>query len=645
LVNQCYNHMFNACSSLNFIKAAFITEPSSTYTHEWVDGVAATGQFFKGVGADWNVVGVNGVPSGWTILSFETVYFAMANKDEYYGCDISFTAATTGDKLYYSRDYGQNWSEYTEPIETEYNENILFKGQLTANGSNGIGKFATTGMFNVYGNVMSLIYGDNFSGNTAMTADYNFAHLLEDCDRLMDAHELILPSTTLMPHCYDSMFKGCDSVTELPTLKATTLAEGCYSYMFYGTEAITSLDSDYLPATTLAANCYSHMFEASGLIVTPYLPATTLVSGCYDYMFANNDDMCFVQSNFTTTPGTAYTNNWLDNVSEQGVFIFNANAPWAANHGYDNYRNASGIPAYKDTADTYTWVVQSSAYEERWVLDRYYCDENTLGYRHEVTKEQISNDGGVTWEDTGNQEDEIIEYSSMYCGFLSGDTDSSYDSAYIDTQVLSGADLTFVDVEGKPNIKTDVSGYVTDFSFTDATDDNPVFFNGESAVDTVYHAFKTSGARNFEIIMKAYCDGNDQVYKAKPTYPDDNMVNLFTLRGESGGSITYADGFSFRVAKANKDRMVINGNAQGTSLGNPYVTDDGTHLWYWRITYIDGKLKIEDVRNNYNVLFERQCNFRLDNDCSAMLGCAVQPDGTYYRYCKCKFFEFRLRTL
>jgi hypothetical protein len=383
------------------------------------------------------------------------------------------------------------------------------------------------------------------------------------------------------------------------------------------------------------------MFEASGLLTTPYLPAETLVSGCYDYMFANNSDMCFVQSNFTTTPGTAYTNNWLYDVSENGVFIFNSDAPWANN--YNNYRNASGIPDYVDQeTGEYGWVAQGSNYQERWVHDSYYCDGVE---RHEITKEQISNDGGATWEDTGNQEDDVVVYDSIHCGFVSGDTDDEYDSSYIDTKALKNADLTFVNEEGKPNIKTDADGYVTEFTYTDATDDSPVMFNGTSTVDTDYHAFKTDGARNFEIIIKAYCDGNDQVYKAKPTYPDDNMVNLFTLRGESGGSVTYADGFSFRIAKGNKDRMVINGNAQGTALGNPYVVDDGTHLWYWRITYINGYLKIEDIKNNYRQLFGKQCDFRLDDHCSAVLACAVQPDGSYYRYCKCKFFEFRLRTL
>lgn len=654
LVSQCYNHMFFDCKNLNFIKAAFVTEPSSTYTHAWVGGsnsdygVAASGNFFKGINAKWNEVSPNAIPSGWTVLSFETVYFSMTNKDEYYGCDITFTPATVGDKLYYSRDFGQTWTEYTETITTVYNENIQFKGELNANGSNGIGTFSTTGMFNVYGNVMSLIYGDNFANHTTLKANYNFAHLFEGCNRLMDAHELVLPSTTLRPHCYDSMFKDCNSVSEIPSLNAMSLAEGCYSYMFYGCKTISPLDPDYLPATTLATNCYSHMFEASGLIVTPYLLAETLVSGCYDYMFANNENMSFVQSNFTTEPGTAYTNNWLYNVSEYGVFIFNSDAPWAAN--YNNYRSEHGIPAYTDSAGTYTWIAQGSDYQERWIHDRYYCDLNEQYVRHEVTKEQISNDGGETWEDTGSQEDEIIAYRSMHCNFRSGYTDDEYDSEYIDTKAVRNANLIFENVDGEPNIKTDANGYVTDFEYTTASNDNPVMFNGNTSIDTVYHAFKTTGARNFKIILKAYCDGNDQVYIGGD---DDNLVNLFTLRGESGGSVTYNDGFSFRLSKSAKTRLAINGNAQGVGFEKGLgIDDDGTHLWYFKIIYLDGVLTIYDLRNNKYVPTQspwntsgKTCDFRLDDGCSAVLACAVKSDNSYYRYCKCKFFEFKLETL
>lgn len=72
LNSYCYNYMFYGCSSLNYIKAMFTTTPSSSYTSNWVNGVAATGTFVKNSSATWSVTGVSGVPSGWTVETAST---------------------------------------------------------------------------------------------------------------------------------------------------------------------------------------------------------------------------------------------------------------------------------------------------------------------------------------------------------------------------------------------------------------------------------------------------------------------------------------------------------------------------------------------------------------------------------------------
>ena len=65
--NGCYGGMFLGCTKLNYIKAMFTTTPSTLYTNQWVSGVAANGTFVKNSAATWNVTGVNGIPSGWTV--------------------------------------------------------------------------------------------------------------------------------------------------------------------------------------------------------------------------------------------------------------------------------------------------------------------------------------------------------------------------------------------------------------------------------------------------------------------------------------------------------------------------------------------------------------------------------------------------
>ena len=69
LVSLCYGNMFTNCSKLEYIKAMFTTTPSSSYTSNWVSGVKSTGTFVKSKDATWNVTGVHGVPSGWTVIN------------------------------------------------------------------------------------------------------------------------------------------------------------------------------------------------------------------------------------------------------------------------------------------------------------------------------------------------------------------------------------------------------------------------------------------------------------------------------------------------------------------------------------------------------------------------------------------------
>ena len=59
--------MFNGCTSLNYIKAMFTTTPNTTYTNNWVGGVAANGTFVKNSAATWTTTGDHGIPTGWTV--------------------------------------------------------------------------------------------------------------------------------------------------------------------------------------------------------------------------------------------------------------------------------------------------------------------------------------------------------------------------------------------------------------------------------------------------------------------------------------------------------------------------------------------------------------------------------------------------
>ena len=186
--------------------------------------------------------------------------------------------------LTYSTDGGSTWETDggVTTLKVTPGDEILFKSDnVTFNNKNFTG---ITCEFDVQGNIMSLIYGDNFSGQTVIPSGASFNMLFKSCGNLKSAENLILPATALTTSCYQYMFSGCTGLTIAPELPATTLVNNCYQYMFSGCTALPTAPA--LPATTLANNCYNGMFEACyALTSAPALPATTMADSCYSHMF------------------------------------------------------------------------------------------------------------------------------------------------------------------------------------------------------------------------------------------------------------------------------------------------------------------------------------------------------------------------
>lgn len=188
------------------------------------------------------------------------------------------------------------------------------------------------GVSKVGGNIMSLLYGSNFTGIETIFPNgstMNFSGLFNNINdedgynrNLTSASELILPATTLSPNCYNSMFNGCTSLTTAPELPATTLADYCYSGMFYGCTSLT---------------------------MAPELPATTLASGCYLYMFQGCTNLNYIKCLATDISARGCLDDWVSGVSSTGTFIKNPSmANWPS--------GTSGIPS--------GWTVQDAASDE-----------------------------------------------------------------------------------------------------------------------------------------------------------------------------------------------------------------------------------------------------------------------------------------
>ena len=141
-------------------------------------------------------------------------------------------------------------------------------------------RMSQRGTFIVYGNIMSLQYGFDFQDQNVLkwdfhtrTSDYQPGSrigLFWNCDRVLDASNLILPATTLVPYAYASMFFNSANLTGTPELPATTLVEGCYYCMYFTAQKVNHIRC--LATDTSASRCtvsWLYGVSSTGTFETP----------------------------------------------------------------------------------------------------------------------------------------------------------------------------------------------------------------------------------------------------------------------------------------------------------------------------------------------------------------------------------------
>ena len=291
-------------------------------------------------------------------------------------------------------------------LQVTAGDKILWKGIAKQYGNQNDDQacgFYSNKKVNISGNIMSMIWGDEFTTNSEFkneSTDVFFQFLgtefrvssldvVDASNLILPANNLkekcyyglfaycfnlinppkILPAINLAERCYRDMFRNCRSMTSIPNLPATILAESCYNDMFWGCTSLTTALS--LPATTLANACYNSMFGGcTSLTQAPELPATTLSEWCYSSMFAGCTSLtkspdllantlvnnCYagmfsdcsslnsIKMLATDISATNCLASWVDGVAASGTFIKDANTTIPT--------GTSGIPS--------GWTVQTA---------------------------------------------------------------------------------------------------------------------------------------------------------------------------------------------------------------------------------------------------------------------------------------------
>lgn len=252
---------------------------------------------------------------------------SLVDNNEIY---LQHGSSINGNNLSYSLD-GVTWTSITFPNQgmsvtiTTLNtgEKVMFKGTnncfcdsdyypdvIGANGYEDTDDFA--GNFDVEGNIMSLINGDDFKTNNEFSSNTPRLVLggIFQYTQIHSAENLILPTTILTEECYRGMFQG----------------------------SMLSIPPKVLPATTLGSGCYSGMFQETRITESPYIPNITYSNSinAFDSMFYScyslNRITCLVESSDTISNWY-----WVYDISQTGTFIKNPNTQWTTGN--------SGIPS------------------------------------------------------------------------------------------------------------------------------------------------------------------------------------------------------------------------------------------------------------------------------------------------------------
>ena len=283
---------------------------------------------------------------GWDCNDFPSMYFTIESLED--DNVIHIRRSVTGNTEYYSLNNGETWNTMTigngdKTIATlNSGETMLVKCTTSAWGSkwDTYNNFYSTKNIRVYGNVMSLIYGDNFTGQTTLGANaliglffgYGTASTGGTNTKLVSAKNLVLPATTLAVNTYNGMFRNCTNLVDCPrVLPATELYQDTYSSMF---EKCTSLvEGPVISATTFnSTKSMARMFcmnrsgkSNAAMTKAPILPATTLGEQTYFEMFKGNGSLNEITL-YAATLGSNSLQDWVVNTGNgSGTFYKDPN--------------------------------------------------------------------------------------------------------------------------------------------------------------------------------------------------------------------------------------------------------------------------------------------------------------------------------
>ena len=212
-----------------------------------------------------------------------------------------------------------------------------------ASGDSAYVSFNFNARCNLYGNMMSLLGGDNFADVTGFTQQRTFVKTFVNC-KIVDATNFVIGADTVAQDGMRNIFQGNTYMVNGPKiLAAMNLGGASYNHMFEGCTSL--INAPELPATVLPSNVYNGMFSrCSALQIAPKMATPTSIGTfAYCYMFENCSSLNYVEY-YGTSAGKA---GWMDGVPSGGTFVKSCDVSWpSGSNGIPNGWTVVGSNSY-----------------------------------------------------------------------------------------------------------------------------------------------------------------------------------------------------------------------------------------------------------------------------------------------------------
>jgi len=192
-------------------------------------------------------------------------------------------------RVRYSLDNGRSWTT-TENVDNETitiqtptvhaGESVWWRGEgdrfCIGVEVDDTSRFNSTGRFNVAGNILALLYGNDTNDTKfAFSADgwgSEYAALFMGCTTLVNVARNFLAAATIVGRSsFARMFNGCTALVAAPELPATNIGASAYDAMFMGCTSLVSPPSE-LPADVIPNRAYGDMFNGcTSLVESPII--------------------------------------------------------------------------------------------------------------------------------------------------------------------------------------------------------------------------------------------------------------------------------------------------------------------------------------------------------------------------------------